>query len=101
MIADKKTAVERFEVCLECPQLMRPTYSCRECGCFMRIKVKVQRARCPLNKWKEYGMSDDDGDDAIFEESDVETADDYIEPELEVEDADGDYVEDGGAQDGE
>lgn len=46
-------------------------------------------------------MSDDDGDDAVFEESDVETADDYIEPELEVEDADGDYVEDGGDQDGE
>ena len=46
-------------------------------------------------------MSDDDVDDAIFEESDVETADDYVEPELEVDDADGDYVEDGGDQDAE
>jgi hypothetical protein len=41
----------RFNICLSCDRLMRVTNQCRECGCFMNLKVKLKDATCPLGKW--------------------------------------------------
>lgn len=41
----------RFAVCQECPELIKITNQCKQCGCFMKLKVKLKEAKCPLNKW--------------------------------------------------
>ena len=40
----------RWEVCQGCPELT-PSNRCKQCGCFMKLKVKLKQATCPLNKW--------------------------------------------------
>lgn len=46
-----KSPSDRFNICLDCDRLFKPTYTCKECGCFMKIKVRVKTAECPLKKW--------------------------------------------------
>ena len=41
----------RYAKCLECPSLIKSTKQCKECGCFMAMKVKLKNAACPLGKW--------------------------------------------------
>lgn len=45
------SAAERLAICEECPRLTPVTYQCKECGCFMKIKTKLEQATCPLGKW--------------------------------------------------
>jgi len=44
-------ASARLEICLECPELIKVTKQCKQCGCVMPGKVKLLGAICPLNKW--------------------------------------------------
>lgn len=48
---DSETAEKRYAICLECPRLLKATNQCKECGCFMKLKVKLKDAVCPLGKW--------------------------------------------------
>lgn len=50
--APKEMALARFEICKSCPELIRPTNQCRQCGCFMHLKTKLIQAECPLGKWR-------------------------------------------------
>lgn len=47
----EEEASNRYEVCLECPKLIKSTKQCKECGCFMALKVKLKNATCPIGKW--------------------------------------------------
>lgn len=47
----KEEAKRRFAICQECPRFFKPTGTCRECGCFMRVKTQLEHATCPLEKW--------------------------------------------------
>ena len=49
--ADEKIAVERMVICESCPRLIKITKQCKECGCFMSIKTRLEKATCPLGKW--------------------------------------------------
>jgi hypothetical protein len=49
--AELEVSSARFEVCLECPELIKVTKQCKQCGCVMSGKVKLLEATCPLNKW--------------------------------------------------
>ena len=49
--ADDELANKRLGICLGCDRLLKVTKQCRECGCFMVLKVKLQEAVCPLGKW--------------------------------------------------
>lgn len=42
---------KRYSICSECPELISATKQCKQCGCFMPLKVKLEAAKCPLNKW--------------------------------------------------
>lgn len=44
-------AESRYKTCLDCDRLLPVTHQCKECGCFMRMKVKLKSATCPLGKW--------------------------------------------------
>lgn len=41
----------RLDMCNDCDSLIKLTKQCKECGCFMPLKVKLKNARCPLSKW--------------------------------------------------
>lgn len=41
----------RFSICLDCPELIKLTKQCKQCGCVMPAKVKLLAATCPLGKW--------------------------------------------------
>ena len=48
---ETEIAEQRFNICLECPQLIKLTSQCKECGCIMNLKTKLPNASCPLGKW--------------------------------------------------
>lgn len=43
---------ERLAICMECPELIQATLSCKKCGCFMSAKTYLSTASCPLKKWQ-------------------------------------------------
>lgn len=47
----EELSASRFTICEQCPSLVKLTNQCRECGCFMKIKVKLKEATCPLGRW--------------------------------------------------
>lgn len=44
-------ATRRFDICKSCPELIKLTKQCRNCGCFMAAKTKLEKATCPIGKW--------------------------------------------------
>lgn len=52
MLADKEVAFARLDACDGCDRLFRPTFTCKECGCFMKVKVRLSGSSCPLGKWE-------------------------------------------------
>jgi len=47
----EETAKSRYDICLDCDRLVSFTKQCKECGCVMPAKVKLELATCPLEKW--------------------------------------------------
>jgi hypothetical protein len=47
----EQIAEQRLNICLECDRLINLTKQCKECGCIMPAKVKLEKATCPLGKW--------------------------------------------------
>lgn len=41
----------RYDICLQCPELIKITKQCKKCGCFMNVKTKLESAKCPIGKW--------------------------------------------------
>jgi hypothetical protein len=41
----------RYEICKGCPELIKLTKQCKQCGCFMALKTKLEAATCPIGKW--------------------------------------------------
>ena len=50
-ITDKQTAQSRYNVCKSCERFNTVTYTCKECGCLMKLKVKFITSQCPIGKW--------------------------------------------------
>jgi|3_EtaG_2_1085321.scaffolds.fasta_scaffold00721_4 hypothetical protein len=44
-------AQERYQTCEECDMFDKNTTRCKECGCFMRVKVNLANTKCPIDKW--------------------------------------------------
>lgn len=49
--SDKDLIESRLAICRECPYFRASTEQCRKCGCFMKLKTTLQRAKCPVGKW--------------------------------------------------
>lgn len=47
---DEQLMIDRWRICRSCP-LLDSTFRCRECKCFMKAKVKLSDATCPVGKW--------------------------------------------------
>jgi len=44
-------AEKRLAVCKQCERYNEKNHTCRECGCYMKIKAYVPIFKCPLHKW--------------------------------------------------
>lgn len=42
---------KRFDICKSCPEFIDLTNQCKQCGCLMNLKTKLEKAECPLGKW--------------------------------------------------
>lgn len=51
VLSDENIINKRLDVCAGCPELIQLTKQCKQCGCFMNLKTKLQNATCPLGKW--------------------------------------------------
>ena len=49
--AEEAEAERRYSICKTCPELIDLTKQCKQCGCIMSLKSKLQHATCPLDKW--------------------------------------------------
>lgn len=41
----------RMDHCKSCDEFIKLTQMCSKCGCFMKFKVQMKNAKCPLGKW--------------------------------------------------
>ena len=48
--ASKRVEKKRIKECSKCDQLTK-IYTCKQCGCYMKAKVKFKVVECPLGKW--------------------------------------------------
>ncbi len=51
---------ERMSICNDCPFLMKISKTCRKCGCFMTAKTTLPNAFCPIGKWDEAPVENED-----------------------------------------
>jgi hypothetical protein len=50
-VKDLSISNKRFQICKECPELIKLTKTCKKCGCFMKAKTLLEAATCPIGKW--------------------------------------------------
>lgn len=48
---DYDTFVNRLIICNYCDKLDRDKWSCKECGCYLTKKCKMNTEKCPNGKW--------------------------------------------------
>jgi hypothetical protein len=41
----------RLEICRGCEFYRKRTNQCSKCGCFMKLKTTLEKAKCPVGKW--------------------------------------------------
>lgn len=41
----------RLQICQGCEFFRKRTQTCRQCGCFMKLKTTLEHAKCPEKKW--------------------------------------------------
>lgn len=44
-------AQARLAICEQCPFFRATSKTCSKCGCFMKLKVTLDNAYCPMHKW--------------------------------------------------
>jgi hypothetical protein len=47
----EEIAQYRFEICNGCEFFRKATTQCKKCGCFMKLKTTLEKAKCPIGKW--------------------------------------------------
>jgi len=51
LLASEETIQSRFNVCSECSLFSVKDTRCLQCGCFLKAKIRLQPAKCPIGKW--------------------------------------------------
>ena len=49
--SQEELAEYRLKICQECPAYRPKSNTCKKCGCFMKLKTKLEHAKCPVGKW--------------------------------------------------
>jgi len=43
---------DRIAICKSCIYYFKPTGTCKDCGCFMKIKARLAPMGCSQKKWQ-------------------------------------------------
>jgi hypothetical protein len=46
-----KASFYRLAICFGCEFFNEDSMRCKKCGCNMKLKTKLDTAKCPINKW--------------------------------------------------
>jgi len=49
--SEEELREHRLSICRTCEFFKPRTERCAKCGCFMKLKVTLAEARCPIEKW--------------------------------------------------
>jgi hypothetical protein len=49
--SEEELVEARLSICRECEFFRPRTQQCKKCGCFMKLKTKLERSHCPIHKW--------------------------------------------------
>ena len=47
----EEIAAYRLDICNGCEFFRKATNQCKKCGCFMKLKTTLEKAKCPIDKW--------------------------------------------------
>ena len=47
-----KVYEDRIAICKSCVYYFKPTGTCKDCGCFMKIKARLAPMECSQKKWQ-------------------------------------------------
>ena len=50
-LATEEMAGTRMEICSACVNFRKEAARCEICGCYMKAKMMLSEARCPIGKW--------------------------------------------------
>lgn len=50
--SDEELFHERLETCKGCEQYAEKVMTCKECLCWIPIKLHIKAAKCPFDKWE-------------------------------------------------
>lgn len=51
LMASQEKEEIRMNTCAECKSFDKASSRCNLCGCFMKIKVRLEASKCPISKW--------------------------------------------------
>ena len=51
IIASEEKIENRMSLCYNCIALDKEQVRCKLCGCYMKLKVRFDAAKCPAGKW--------------------------------------------------
>ena len=51
VLADDAKVDTRMELCAGCKSFDKDSARCSLCGCFMKLKVRLDASKCPVGKW--------------------------------------------------
>ena len=52
LLVEKEVERSRLKECASCSAYLGITNQCRDCGCIVILKAKLNGAKCPRGKWK-------------------------------------------------
>tara|TARA_R110000744_G_scaffold378850_1_gene495644 strand:+ start:24190 stop:24603 length:414 start_codon:yes stop_codon:yes gene_type:complete len=52
---------KRLDICKSCEFYFKPTGTCKKCGCFMRLKAKLSHLSCPISRWRNTSIIEEQG----------------------------------------
>lgn len=49
--SNEELVEQRLAICRSCEFFRPRVEQCKKCGCFMKLKTKLERSHCPIHKW--------------------------------------------------
>lgn len=51
ILAEEEKIKKRIKICTNCEDLNKQDIRCNVCGCYMNVKIRLEAAKCPIDKW--------------------------------------------------
>jgi len=51
IVASTELREQRLNMCLACEHYFKVSGLCKKCGCLMKAKTWIAKAKCPIKKW--------------------------------------------------